>query len=73
MLQDIIALTVQSVGGGLAATAVQKDNSPTKVNIDSRPRVDSMYPLTPRISQGGHIMLAGIVFQLGKQHVAAFV
>lgn len=60
--QDIVALVVQGLGGGVAAGAKSISGSTTaSLNITqySMPTAHSDF-------QGANIMLAGIIFQLGR-------
>lgn len=63
-MQDIVALVVQAIGGATASRAVKTDGDPEKVRILNKSIYRSF--LTMAYVQGGHIMLAGIVFQMGK-------
>lgn len=64
IVQDIVALVVQAIGGATASRAVKTDGDPEKVRILNKSIYRSF--LTMAYVQGGHIMLAGIVFQMGK-------
>ena len=60
--QDIVALIVQAIGGGSASKAVQSDDANPEVYVNQVEILSSAYWTG---SSGGHIMLAGIVIQLG--------
>jgi len=60
--QDIIALVVQAVGGGTASAATTDAGS--QLGNLWTPMMFS--PFMKYITAGGHIALAGIVFQFSK-------
>lgn len=62
-LQDLTSLLAQAVGGGMAATAVGKGKDPTPVSSFDFLHIKDLTSVCP---QGGHVMLGGIVFQMGE-------
>ena len=68
--QDFISLTAQGAGGGLAGSA---DGDQSQLNLVCS--IPSFLLAAADRTQGSHIMLGGIVFQLGtsNQHVSSAV